>query len=154
MGTSDDSNKPVQYDVTSQRWEVVKAFLFCFVLELKKRFGSTPNNPPRSAALCTGRADGSNPDFVGRTKHAILVIVRAQESDRESSVYALLQSNGWREPEIEKLRLLVEPFDSNDPILSAYYEGPQRTAATLWCIPTRSSNPSVPRPFQHSAVTV
>jgi hypothetical protein len=123
MGTSDDSNKSVQYDVTSQRWEVVKAPLFRFVLELKKRFGSSPNNLPMWAALCTGRADGSNPDFVARTKHAILVIVRAQEADRESSVHALLQSNGWREPEIEKLKLLIEPFDSNDPILSACYEG-------------------------------
>jgi len=74
------------------------------------------------AALCTGRADGSNPKYPARAKHAILAMVRAPESEAESTIYALLQSNGWREPEIKNLKLLNEPFHSDDPIMRACHE--------------------------------
>jgi hypothetical protein len=100
----------------------MEAFLFRLVFNLKKSFGFIPSKLPMWAALCAGRADGSNPEFAARAKHAILVVVRARKSDVESSVYALLQSNGWREPEIEKLKLLIEPFHGDDPMLRACYE--------------------------------
>jgi hypothetical protein len=74
------------------------------------------------AALCTGRADGSNPKYPAYAKHAILVMVRAPEPAAQSSIYALLQSNGWREPEIKDLKLLDEPFDSDDPTMRACHE--------------------------------
>jgi hypothetical protein len=74
------------------------------------------------AALCTGRADGSNPKYPDHAKHAILVMVRASESAAQSSIYALLQSNGWREPEIKDLKLLDEPFCSDDPTMRTCHE--------------------------------
>ena len=54
------------------------------------------------AALCTGRADGSNPRYPAHAKHAILAMVRAPEPEAQTAIYALLQSNLWREPEIKK----------------------------------------------------
>jgi hypothetical protein len=38
--------------------------------------------------------------------HAVLAMVRAPESDAQSAIFALLQSNGWREPEIKNLKLV------------------------------------------------
>jgi hypothetical protein len=73
-------------------------------------------------ALCTGRAGGSNPKYPAYAKHAILVMVRAPEPAAQSSIYALLQSTGWREPEIKNLKLLDEPFDSDDPTMRGCHE--------------------------------
>lgn len=74
------------------------------------------------AALCTGRADGSNAKYPAHVKHAILAMVRALEPEAQSTIYALLQSNGWREPEIKKLKLLDEPFQTDDPIMRTCHE--------------------------------
>lgn len=49
-------------------------------------------------------------------------MVRAQESDAENAICSLLQSNGWREPAIQNLKKLVEPFHSDDPIMRACHE--------------------------------
>jgi hypothetical protein len=68
---------------------------------------------PVWAALCTGRADGSNPKYLARAKHAIPVMVGAPGAEAQNTVYALLQSNGWRELEIKSLKLLDEPFHSD-----------------------------------------
>ena len=82
-----------------------------------KLFSVRPNGCPVWAALGTGRADGSNPDYPAREKHAILVMVRVPESEVEHATYSFLQSNGWREPTIENLKTLAEPFHSDDPIM-------------------------------------
>jgi len=50
-------------------------------------------------------------------------MVRVPETEAENTVYSLLQSNGWSEPEIKNLKLLSEPFDSDDPIMRACHEG-------------------------------
>ncbi len=89
----------------------------------EKLFRVRPNNPPVWAALCTGRADGSNPKYLANVKHAILAMVRAPEPEAQSTIYALLQSNGWREPEIKNLKLLDQPFHSDDPTMRSCHEG-------------------------------
>ena len=71
-------------------------------MRLGEFFSLRPNRFPIWAALGTGRADGSNPKYLGPVKHAILVMVRAPESEAENAIYSLLQSNGWREPKIQR----------------------------------------------------
>jgi hypothetical protein len=88
----------------------------------KKLFRIRPERLPVWAALCTGRADGSNPKYVAHVKHAILVMVRVPEPEAQSTIYGLLQSNGWREPEIKNLKLLDEPFHSDDPTMRACHD--------------------------------
>ena len=74
------------------------------------------------AALCTGRADGSNPKYLAYAKHAILAMVCVPEPEAQTAVYSLLQSNGWREPDIKKLKRLDEPFHTDDPIMRTCHE--------------------------------
>ena len=87
-----------------------------------KLFGTRSKRLPVWAALCTGRADGSNPKYPAHAKHAILAMVCALEPDAQTTIYALLQSNGWRESEIKKLKLLDDPFLSDDPIMHTRHE--------------------------------
>lgn len=88
----------------------------------EKLLGSRPKSSPVWAALCTGRADGSNPKYLSHAKHAILAMVCVPELEAQTAVYSLLQSNGWREPEIKKLKLLDEPFQTDDPIMRSCHE--------------------------------
>lgn len=82
-----------------------------------------PQRLPVWAALGTGRADGSNPIYPAQQKHALLAMVRVPETEAEDAICSLLQSKGWREPAIQNLKLLNEPFQSGDPIMRACYEG-------------------------------
>lgn len=91
-------------------------------MKWEKLFGTRRKKLPVWAALCTGRADGSNPKYLAHVKHAVLAMVRAPESDAQSTIFALLQSNGWREPEIKNLRLLEQPFHHDDPTMRACCE--------------------------------
>jgi hypothetical protein len=91
-------------------------------MKWEKLFGTRPKRLPAWAGLCTGRADGSNPKYLAHVKHAILAMVRAPESDTQSAIFILLQSNGWREPEIKNLKLLDQPFHNDDPTMRACYE--------------------------------
>jgi hypothetical protein len=91
-------------------------------MKWKELFQVRHKTLPVWAALCTGRADGSNPKYVAHVKYAILAMVRGPKSEAQSTVYGLLQSNGWREPEIKKLKLLDEPFHSDDPSMRACHE--------------------------------
>jgi hypothetical protein len=50
-------------------------------------------------------------------------MVRVREAEAENTIYSLLQSNGWRDPEIKNLKLLDEPFHSDDPIMRVCHEG-------------------------------
>ncbi|MGB6385501.1 MAG: hypothetical protein WBD25_01515 [Terriglobales bacterium] len=50
-------------------------------------------------------------------------MVRVPETEAENAIYSLLQSKGWRDPAIQNLKLLKEPFQSDDPIMRACYEG-------------------------------
>src|SRR5258706_15140034 len=70
----------------------------CSTMRWGKLVGIRPKRLPVWAALCTGRADGSNPKYLAHVKHAILAMVRSPEPEAQSAVCALLQSNGWREP--------------------------------------------------------
>ncbi len=78
---------------------------------------------PTWAALCTARADGSNPKYLAQAKHAVVAMVRSAEPEAEGSICSLLLSNGWREPAIQNLKLLNDPFYSDDPIMRTCYEG-------------------------------
>ncbi len=49
-------------------------------------------------------------------------MVCAHESDAQNAICSLLQSNGWRDPELSKLKLLSEPFHSDDPAMLACHE--------------------------------
>ena len=57
-----------------------------------------------------------------QAKHAILAMVRAQESDVENAIRSLLRSKGWGDPTIHKLKELVQPFQSDDPIMRDCHE--------------------------------
>jgi hypothetical protein len=107
-GKAIGSHALVSYHARTMKWE--------------KLFGTHPKRLPEWAALCTGRSDGSNPKYLPHAKHAILAMVRAPEPEAQSAIYALLQSNGWREPEIKNLKLLDQPFNSDDPIMRACHE--------------------------------
>ena len=50
-------------------------------------------------------------------------MVRASEHEAEGAICSLLQTNGWREPEIQRLKMLDEPFHSDDPTMRACHEG-------------------------------
>jgi hypothetical protein len=50
-------------------------------------------------------------------------MVRVPEAEVERAICSLLQSNGWSEASIRRLKLLSEPFHSDDPIIRASYEG-------------------------------
>jgi hypothetical protein len=91
-------------------------------MKWEKLFGTRPKKLLVWAALCTGRADGSNPQYPAHEKHAVLAMVRAAESDAQSAIFALLQSNGWREPESKNLKLLDQPFHHDDPTMRGCYE--------------------------------
>lgn len=88
----------------------------------EKPFGIHQEGSPVWAALCFARADSSNAKYPVREKHAVLAMVRAPQPEVEGIVCALLQSNGWREPEIKNLKLLDQPFHSDDPIMRACHE--------------------------------
>src|SRR5215467_3907187 len=77
---------------------------------------------PVWAALCTGRADGSNPQYPAHEKHSILAMVRAPEAEVNGRIHALLKSTGWFEPEIKSLKVLDQPFHSDDPIMRSCHE--------------------------------
>jgi hypothetical protein len=64
-------------------------------------------------------------------------MVRAPEPEAQSAVCALLQSNGWREPEIKNLKLLDQPFHSDDPTMRARHESAIRKDVESRCIQIR-----------------
>jgi hypothetical protein len=78
---------------------------------------------PVWAVLTTALADGSNPKYPAKEKHALLVMVRATESDVPLAVDALLTAKGWRDVAMERFKLLKEPFHSDDPVTMSCYEG-------------------------------
>ena len=88
----------------------------------EKFFRSRGESLPVWAGLCVGCADGSNPQYATGEKHAILVMVRARESDAEKAISSLVQSKGWTRPELRQLKLLNEPFHSDDPLMLTCYE--------------------------------
>jgi hypothetical protein len=49
-------------------------------------------------------------------------MVRSPESEVESAIRSLLRSNGWREPAIQNLKTLNDPFRSDDPIMRTCHE--------------------------------
>ena len=108
LGNEVGSHTFVSYHSRTMNWEGL--------------FGNRPKGLPVWAALCTGRADGSNPKYPAHSKHAILAMVRAPEQEARNAIYALLQSNGWREPEIKNLKLLDQPFHSDDPTMLTCHE--------------------------------
>jgi len=91
-------------------------------MKLAELFNPRPERLPVWAGLCVGRADGSNPGCPARQKHAILAMVRARESEAENEISSLLHSNGWSDLELRNLKLLSEPFHSDDPDMVACYE--------------------------------
>jgi hypothetical protein len=75
------------------------------------------------AVLCTAIANGSDERYQLGAKHAILAMVCGPELKVESSVMALLTSNGWCEPEITQIKQLEEPFRIEDQDMLACHNG-------------------------------
>jgi hypothetical protein len=96
-------------------------------MKLQNLFRNRKEGKPVWAALCIARADGSDPKYPAQEKHAILAMVCKPEAEVHSAIYALLQSNGWREPEIKNLKLLQQPFHSDDPVMRSCYESATKT---------------------------
>ena len=69
-------------------------------------------------------------------------MVRAPESDAQSAIFALLQSNGWREPEIKNLKRPEQPFHHDDPTMRACYESAIKKKVESWCIQIQSMKPN------------
>jgi hypothetical protein len=74
------------------------------------------------AALGTACADGTDERYRAEAKHAVLVMVCATESETESKVVALLEANGWNGTILTNLKLLSNPFSSEDPDMRACYK--------------------------------
>jgi hypothetical protein len=73
-------------------------------------------------ALCVARADGSNKYPIGE-KHALLVMVLADAAeDAENKIPPRLEARGWVKAAIDQLKLLGEPFQSDDPIFHDCYD--------------------------------
>src|SRR5215471_17833526 len=101
-----------------------KAAVCCELDRMRSRFGyycvamwanllrTRAERLPVWAALCTGRADGSNFQYPAHEKHSILAMVRAPEAEVNGRIHALLKSTGWFEPEIKSLKVLDQPFHS------------------------------------------
>jgi hypothetical protein len=103
---------------------------YCETMKLEGLFGTLSKNLPVWMALCTGRADGSNPKSPAHAKHAILAMARAKEPKAESSICALLQSNGWLEPEIKRLKA-GSIIHSDHPIMRACHENAIKNGAGI-----------------------
>jgi len=73
-------------------------------MEWKKANWLRAERLPVWAALCTGHADGSNPQYLAGQKHAILAMVCALESEAENAISSLLHTNGWVDLEFRNLR--------------------------------------------------
>jgi hypothetical protein len=50
-------------------------------------------------------------------------MVSVPELEAQDAVYTVLQLNGWREPAIQNIKLLNEPFQSDDPTMRACHQG-------------------------------
>jgi hypothetical protein len=74
------------------------------------------------AGLCTARADGTDSNYRPDAKHAMLAMVCATEPEVESKIVTLLASSGWREPVIANLKLLTNPFESEEHDMQACYK--------------------------------
>jgi hypothetical protein len=77
---------------------------------------------PVCAVLTRAVVDRSNPKYPANNRHAVLVMVRAPESDVPFAVDALLRSHGWRDVAMEQFKLLTKPFRSEDPVMKNCYE--------------------------------
>ena len=73
-------------------------------------------------AVLTRAVVRSNPKYPANNRHAVLVMVRAPESDVPFAVDALLRSHGWRDVAMEQFKLLTKPFRSEDRVMMNCYE--------------------------------
>jgi len=58
-------------------------------------------------------------------------MVHAQESDAENAICSLLQSKGWGDPTIQKLKKLVQRFHSDDQIMCDCHERAAKSGAGI-----------------------
>jgi hypothetical protein len=77
--------------------------------------------PTVIAALCTARADGSDPKYAVGEQRELLVMLRADKQDAEAMVQSWLMANGWNHASILDHRTLEETFDSEDALVRACY---------------------------------
>ena len=75
------------------------------------------------AALCEARADGSDPAHQSGARYPLLVMVRCSEQEVEGKVYSLLKTYGWQERQVKRLKMVAQPFHSDDSMMQACYEG-------------------------------
>ena len=77
--------------------------------------------PTVQAALCTASADGSVATYPAGVRRALLAMVRAEESQMEGAILALLQAQGWHDARIIESKQLEVPFLSGDREVRACY---------------------------------
>ncbi|HTA66775.1 MAG TPA: hypothetical protein VK776_00795 [Bryobacteraceae bacterium] len=78
------------------------------------------------ALLGTACAHSNDLQYPSGEKHAFLVMVSSDEKHVQGKVIALLNSNGWNNVSIERVKTLHRPFHNDDPDMIRCYE-----AATL-----------------------
>jgi len=74
-------------------------------------------------ALCKGIADGSVDRYPSGARYAILAMVKAHEGEAEGNIRKLLSDYGWSSLKVTKMKLLDDPFKSDDPDMLSCYNG-------------------------------
>jgi hypothetical protein len=74
------------------------------------------------AALGTARANGTDDRYPSGEKHAFLVMAQSDEQHVQEGVTELLYSNGWKNVDTERVKLLDRPFHSADAVMLDCYD--------------------------------
>ena len=96
-------------------------FTIVTTMEWRNVLGVRSKTLPIWAALCIGRADGSDQILGAGEARNPRYGACARIGRRKRHLFAG-QSTGWCEPTIQKLKKLVQPFHSDDPIMRDCYE--------------------------------
>ena len=86
---------------------------------------------PVWAALGIARADNSDAQYPREEQHAFWVMAQSDEQHLEERAVALLVANGWKDVVIERVKLLDQPFRTNDAVMLGCYEAARRKGAAV-----------------------
>jgi hypothetical protein len=83
------------------------------------------------AAVGIARADNSAAQYPCGEQHAFLVMVQSDEQHVEERAAAFLVANGWTDVVIERIKLLNQPFHSNDAVMLGCYDAATRKGRAI-----------------------
>jgi hypothetical protein len=83
------------------------------------------------AALGTARANGKDDRYPSGEKHAFLVMAHSDEQHVQERVAALLYSNGWKDVDTERIKLLDRPFHSADAVMVGCYDATEQKGSAV-----------------------